>query len=241
MGKEMKSVMDAIKLSMDVVKLSTDLARDKSVEKSTALNKAPDFGGSLSKNEGVDLNESTDGMPAGMDTGSASELGNDLNEANDEQLDSILDNFKESNWSDLSLEEQKRSMTDLADFVAADTGNTNPPEVVFRDDMDDGSYGGYNPGTNTIDININMLDDSNEAADTIAHEMWHAYQEQAANDPNNPRAAEYQEGFDNYITADIDFEGYQNQMVEAEARDYAQGFKDRLAGLKGATQQWKKS
>jgi hypothetical protein len=59
--------------------------------------------------------------------------------------------------------------------------------------------------------------------------MWHAHQEQAANDPANPRAGEYREGFDNYIGPEYDFEGYQNQMVEAEARAYAQGFKDRIA------------
>jgi len=193
-----------------------------------------DYGGDLSSKDGIDLNEGADSITGLREKNEADEIGTDLNDANDEQLDSILDNFREGRWSDMSLEEQKQSITDLADFVAADTGNTNPPEIVFRDDMADGSYGGYHPDTNTIEINVNMLGDANEAADTIAHEMWHAYQEQAANDPNNPRAAEYQEGFENYITADIDFEGYENQMVEAEARDYAQGFKNRLAALKGA-------
>ena len=190
-----------------------------------------DYGGDLSKSEGFDLNDDAYSLSGIREK---SEEGKDLNEANDEQLDAILDNFRESKWSDLSLEEQKQSITDLADFAAVDTGNENPPEIVFRDDMPDGSYGGYSPGSNTIEINVNMLDDSGEAADTIAHEMWHAFQEQAANDPNNPRAGEYREGFENYITPDIDFEGYENQMVEAEARDYAQGFKDRLAKLKGA-------
>jgi hypothetical protein len=191
------------------------------------------FSKNLANDVGVDLNDNADTVSE-AENKSAKEIGEDLNDNGSEQLDSILDNFQENNWSDLSLEEQKQSMTNLADYVAADTGNDNPPEIVFKDDMPDGSYGGYNPGTNTMEVNVNMLDDSNEAADTIAHEMWHAHQEQAANDPNNPRAEEYQEGFDNYISPEFDFEGYQNQMVEAEARDYAQGFKDRLAGLKGA-------
>jgi hypothetical protein len=125
-------------------------------------------------------------------------------------------------------------MTELAGFVANDTGNENPPEIVFRNDMNDGEYGGYNPGTNTLEINENMLDDSAESADTVAHEMWHAYQQQCASDPTNEKGQEYQEGFDNYISPEYDFEGYQNQMVEAEAREYAQGFKNRLAGMKGA-------
>jgi hypothetical protein len=191
-----------------------------------------EYSKSLASDEGVDLNAGAvgDAGVGGIEP-TNSDVGKDLN---DSGADAVLENFQEDKWSDLSLEEQKQSMTDLADHVAADTGNDNPPEIVFRSDMEDGSYGGYNPDTNTMEINENMLDDSAEAADTIAHEMWHAHQEQAANDPSNPRAQEYREGFDNYISPEYDFEAYENQMVEAEARDYAQGYKDRLAGMKGA-------
>jgi hypothetical protein len=160
--------------------------------------------------------------------------GEDLNkyskDTGSEQLDSVLDNFQEDKWNDLSLEQQKQSMTDLAGYVAADTGNETPPEIVFRNDMNDGEYGGYNPETNTLEINENMLADSAETADTVAHEMWHAYQQQCTLDPTSEEGREYQEGFDNYISPEYDFEGYENQMVEAEAREYAQGFKDRLKG-----------
>ncbi|MCL2745195.1 MAG: hypothetical protein FWE67_15235 [Planctomycetaceae bacterium] len=181
---------------------------------------------------GVDLNDGD-----GNVTSKASkelmkdEVGEDLNDS--QRRDAALENFQEDKWSDLPLEEQKQSMTKLADYVAADTGNKNPPEVVFRDDMNYGEYGGYNPGTNTIEINQNMLDDSAEAADTITHEMWHAHQQQCAEDPSNERSQEYQEAFDNYISPEYDFEGYENQMVEAEAREYAQGFKDRLNEMQG--------
>lgn len=157
--------------------------------------------------------------------------GEDLNKFLKNNLDNKLDNFQENKWNDLSLEEQKQSMTGLADYVADETRNRNPPEIVFRDDMNDGEYGGYSPETNTLEINENMLDDSAEAADTVAHEMWHAYQQQCALDPASEKGREYQEGFDNYISPEYDFEGYQNQMVEAEAREFAQGFKDRLAGV----------
>jgi hypothetical protein len=188
-----------------------DIGSDSNQESGIVSETGADYGGDLANDTGVDLN----------DNGS-------------EQLDSALDNFHEDKWSDLSLEEQKQSMTDLADYVADETGNKNPPEIVFRGDMKDGEYGGYNPETNTLEINENMLDDSAEAADTVAHEMWHAYQQQCALDPASEKGREYQEGFDNYISPEYDFEGYQNQMVEAEAREYAQGFKDRLSGMKGA-------
>jgi len=181
---------------------------------------------------GLDLNGDADGVvDATAKAMAKDEVGEDLNDS--QCMDATLENFQADTWSDLSLEEQKQSMTELADYVAADTGNKNPPEIVFRDDMEDGMYGGYSPDTNTIEINQNMLDDSAEAADTITHEMWHAHQQQCATDSSNERSQEYQEAFDNYISPEYDFEGYENQMVEAEAREYAQGFKDRLAGMKG--------
>jgi len=189
-----------------------------------------DFGGDLANDIGVDL---SDGVTGTTEKETAKdEVGEDLNDT--KRMDAALENFQEDQWNDLPLEGQKQSMTELADYVADATGNENPPEIVFRNDMNDGEYGGYNPGTNTLEINENMLDNSTEAADTIAHEMWHAHQQQCTLDPTSEKGREYQEGFDNYISAEYDYEGYQNQMVEAEARDFAQGFKDRLAGMKGA-------
>jgi len=149
-----------------------------------------------------------------------------------ERMDSLLDNFQDDKWADLELQDKKQSMTELADYVIDVTGNENPPDIVFRDDMGDGEYGGYDPLTNTLEINENMLDDSDEAADTVAHELWHAYQQQCAEDPESDCGREYQEGFENYISPEYDYEGYQNQMVEAEARAFAQNFKERLATLK---------
>ena len=207
-----------------------DIPRDNLSEMRNSSDKGTkaDFGGDLAKDVGVDLNKGTDFNVVHKESQNNT-AGVDLNDAGSENIDAIMDNFKEDNWSDLSLEEQKQSITELADYVETDIGLENPPEIVFREDMADGSYGGYNSESNTIEININMLDDSVEAADTIAHEMWHAYQQQCAEDPNCERSQEYQDGFENYISPEYDFEAYQNQMVEAEARDYAQGFKDKLA------------
>ena len=184
-------------------------------------------------NETTDLNDNNSGytneeIRDSLDCSAGEDLNKYSKDAGNDQLDSVLDNFQENKWSDLSIGEQKQSITDLANYVATDTGNENPPEIVFRNDMNDGEYGGYNPETNRIEINENMLDDSAEAADTIAHEMWHAYQQQEASDPTSEKGLEYQEGFDNYISPEYDFEAYENQMVEAEAREYAQGFKDKL-------------
>ena len=175
---------------------------------------------------GTNLNEYTSGYTGEEYTNFSKDSGSES------QLDSTLENFREDKWNDLSVEEQKQSMSDLADHVADVTGNENPPEIVYSD-MPEGMCGSYNPETNTIEINENMLHDPMESADTIAHEMWHAWQQQCANDPSSEKGREYQEGFDNYISPEYDFEAYENQMVEAEAREFAQGIKNRLAG-KGA-------
>lgn len=191
-----------------------------------------DCGGDLAQHNGVDLNAGADMSGNGTIRTEHDNPGEDLN---DSGMDAVIDNFQADKWSDLSLDGKKQSMSDLANYVANDTGLENPPEIIFRDDMPDGSYGGYNPETNIMEINQNMLDDSEEAADTIAHEMWHAYQQQCAADPSSEKGREYQEGFENYISPEYDYEGYQNQMVEAEAREYAQGFKDKLTAMKGAS------
>ena len=149
-----------------------------------------------------------------------------------ERLDSSLENFDSSTWEGLSLDEQKAAMTDLADYVKNVIGFDNPPEIVYYNNPVDGDYGGYSPGSNTLEVNEYMLYNNEEAADTVAHELWHAYQHQRANNPQSAKDYQYQYGFDNYIRPEDDFAGYQDQLVEAEARAFAQQFKDRL-NMKG--------
>ncbi len=149
-----------------------------------------------------------------------------------ERLDCSLENFDSSTWEGLSLDEQKAAMTDLADYVKDVIGFDNPPEIVYYNNPVDGDYGGYSPGSNTLEVNEYMLYNNEEAADTVAHELWHAYQHQRANNPQSAKDYQYQYGFDNYIRPEDDFAGYQDQLVEAEARAFAQQFKDRL-NMKG--------
>jgi hypothetical protein len=42
----------------------------------------------------------------------------------------------------------------------------------------------------------------------------------------------YQVGFDNYIRPEYDFDGYQSQLVEAEARAFADQFKGALSQIR---------
>ena len=149
-----------------------------------------------------------------------------------DRLDSSLESFQPETWENLSVDEQKAAMSDLADYVKDAIGFDKPPQIVYYNNPVEGDYGGYSPGTNTLEVNEYMLYDSGEAADTVAHELWHAYQHERALNPQSVKDYQYQYGFDNYIQPDVDFTAYQDQLVEAEARAFAQQFKDRLS-MKG--------
>lgn len=149
-----------------------------------------------------------------------------------DRLDNSLENFDSGTWEGLTLDEQKDAMTDLAEYVKDVIGFDNPPQIVYYNNPVNGDYGGYSPESNTLAVNEYMLYDNEEAADTVAHELWHAYQHQRASNPQSTKDYQYQYGFDNYISPEDDFMEYQNQLVEAEARAFAQQFKDRL-NMKG--------
>ena len=158
-----------------------------------------------------------------------------------ERLDSSLISFRPERWQELDLNQQKEAMTELAEYVQEVTGLENPPTIEFYNNPVDGDYGGYMASTNTLSINEHMLYDSNEAADTVAHELWHAYQHERAMNPQSAKDYQYQYNFDHYISPKrdmfgrfVNFTEYQDQLVEAEARAFAEQFKGRLGGYSGS-------
>lgn len=157
----------------------------------------------------------------------------DIN-ADQERLDDSLENFDQDNWDELTLEEQKGSMQDLANYVIDTIGFENPPQIEYYNNPREGDYGGYDASTNTLSVNEYMLGDSEEAADTIAHELWHAHQHECANNPHSARDYQYQYNFENYISPDLDHDAYEEQLIEAEARAFADQFKGRINELKGS-------
>lgn len=150
-----------------------------------------------------------------------------------ERLENSLRNFDESVWESFSLEEQKSTMAELADYVVDIIGFDTPPTIEYYNNAREGEFGGYDVATNTLHVNEYMLYNSNEAADTIAHELWHAHQHECAMNPQNARDYQYQYNFENYIPPSLGQEAYEEQLVEAEARAFAAQFKDRLDLIKG--------
>lgn len=148
-----------------------------------------------------------------------------------ERIDPLLDSFRSSNWESLSIDEKKQAMSDLASMVSEKLNIQNPPPVEYYCNKDPSDFGMIKDGS--FLINEYNIDNAEEAPDTIAHELWHVYQQQHADTPLNARDWQYRYGFDNYIPYEYDPMGYQNQLVEAEARAFAQQFKDRISHGKG--------
>lgn len=153
-------------------------------------------------------------------------------EANTEVLEQSLGRFEQDTWERLEIYEQREAINELSDYIKDIIGFENPPAIEYYNSAREGEYGGYDPATNTLQINENMLYNSREAADTVAHELWHAHQQECALQPKSPRDYQYQYNFDNYINPEDGFEQYQNQLVEAEARSFAAQFRNRIGDEK---------
>ena len=156
-------------------------------------------------------------------------------EANTEVLEQSLERFEEDTWEYLEIYEQREAINELSDYIKDIIGFENPPTIEYYHSAREGEYGGYDSTTNTLHINEYMLYNSREAADTVAHELWHAHQQECALQPKSSRDYQYQYNFDNYINPEDGFEQYQNQLVEAEARSFAAQFKDRIRNDKERT------
>jgi len=145
-----------------------------------------------------------------------------------DEIDRILVDFKQDNWNDLTLEERKESIADLKSYIERTIGLENCPSLEFYNNDDPGDFAYVTGDGKTIAINAGNLGDSFEAADSIAHELWHAYQHQRANLLENDVDQRYRDGFDNYISPEIDFTMYQDQFVESDAREFAARIKEHI-------------
>ena len=141
----------------------------------------------------------------------------------------VLSPFKQGNWEQLSIKEQKQAVEKLADYNAEILGVEDKPRIVYYKAEDPCDFGGYSAKQNAIYINEYNMHDAAETADTISHEYRHKYQHERADKLETERDLEFKEGFDNYIRAEDDYQGYKEQLVESDARDYAQAVKEKIA------------
>lgn len=149
-----------------------------------------------------------------------------------QELRDYLDKFAPQRWEQLSIDDKLQNINEFSETLA-DKLNLKEPPAIFLFPGPEGSYGAYNPTTNTVTINHSLLSDPVELVDTIAHETWHAYQHQRANMMENKQDYLYKLNFSNYISPQalgdgkyLFFPDYQEQLVEAEARAFASIFRE---------------
>jgi len=143
-------------------------------------------------------------------------------------INKSLETFEQSKWDNMDMDERKEAISDLGDSIAKDLNLQEQPNIDYYNNADEGDYGGYSPSENTIYINEHNMGNPAETVDTIAHESKHCQQYERAENPQNEQDVEFKENLENYIRPENDYEGYKNQPVEVDAREYASEVVDNI-------------
>ncbi len=147
---------------------------------------------------------------------------------NDAALRDILKEFKADNWYGASVERRDEITHKLVDYICDKLGIENPPKVSFYSENST-RYGYFSSYTNEIKINRNQS--PADMVNTAAHELRHAYQYQRACIGETHLDRLYAYNFEHYISPKkvdgyyVNYVEYQEQLLEAEARAFANGFK----------------
>lgn len=95
-----------------------------------------------------------------------------------------------------------------------------PPKIIYRRAKRRGLAGAYSPDENKIYFYYRENRDRRGRPDdinTIAHEMWHAFQESVSIERDSQRGDLYRYNSNFYIDCSDDDEGYRTQLMEKEA------------------------
>ena len=146
----------------------------------------------------------------------------------------ILDYFKPENWEKLDDPDKMAVMKALVNYLSEKLDLPRPPLIRLYHGLHY-QCGYYNPVSNTININVAHLDDSVETLDTIAHEARHAYQYMRAYKLENETDMLFKMNLENYVSWEMAPDLYESQLVEADARSFANYVKSKLAGENNGT------
>lgn len=162
--------------------------------------------------------------------------GNDDPETTDYFVDEVradktMEKFCQGNWENLEPDEKKAAIEKLAEYNYDILGIKEPIKIEYYDKNVEGDYGGYDEESNTLFINIRNLQNGPETADTVAHEMRHAYQYMRAGELETNRDLSFAINFSRYIKPEQNQSAYEQQIVEKDAALYAQRFKKYVESL----------
>lgn len=144
--------------------------------------------------------------------------------------------FSEETWEKASIEERKKILQDYMNAVIAVYGLKHvDPTIHWDPDAEytnkEVLFGYYSPRRHTVTLNEQVLSDRLDAWDsyrllgTVAHELRHAYQHEAIDDPTGFMVSQqtldaWKYNFDHPIDSDLDYPGYYNQAIEQDARSF---------------------
>lgn len=151
------------------------------------------------------------------------------------KLQESLEPFSPEKWKELSERERVKAINEFSVQLADQLDIERKPKIKYFRDADD-VCGAYYPDTNVLKINKSLLQDPGELVDTIAHEIRHAYQYQRALKAETKQDYLYRFNFEHYVSPTrmddgsyVLFSEYQDQLVEAEARAFADIFRKEVS------------
>ena len=132
----------------------------------------------------------------------------------------LAKSFADDKWSELTTYKKIVTIEKFYDTLCNELKIQNAPGLCFC--MADPQFcGGFDKEKNLIVINLAHIECPQEIVNTIAHELWHTHQFEEAKNGTTHKAQLYALNFNNYISAQTDFYEYEGQLLEAEARAFA--------------------
>lgn len=151
----------------------------------------------------------------------------DFNSNSSQTLSKYFGGNTLENWNNTDAYSRKSILEGFAHELS-NSSQIGINQIVFKD-MSERERGFFDPNTNSIVINSDVLLDSKKLKSgitTILHETRHGFQEKAVANPqkygiSEELARKWKNNMDNYIDGIFDFEAYYNQPIEADAREFA--------------------
>lgn len=142
----------------------------------------------------------------------------------------IFEKFKKENWKAMSISEKEIAGTELIqiNLIYLLGHKDNSLRFAIREDYNPGTGGFYSEHFNEIVADFKYIDDRDYIINLICHESYHYFQHRVQKGELDlhmliPKTSllKYEEEFAAYIDINQDFDGYFNQQIEIDARDYA--------------------
>jgi len=161
------------------------------------------------------------------------------------ELEKLREKIHSCDWNNMTIDEKGALMLEFVETESKDLG-IEPP-ILNNKNLDSGSYKGlYNHGSQTITMNSYFLiaESKEDCFNTVAHELYHSFQHSVIDIMREIDTEEYEYNSyfkkgKNWILAQSSYDedcktaqGYQNNALEVDAREFAEKLIARKYGFK---------